>query len=278
MKTLKLFYPEWQGYGEDNRVQKGALTVKKMFGRGRSYVDIDIPEDETLIIEQGILGYAPILRTSAYSIQIAKSEQPDRVFMIGGTCASEIAPISYLNQHYQKDLTVLWFDAHADLNTPDTSPSSHFHGMILRTLLGEGSLQITDLVSSPLNASQVVLAGVRDLDDAEAEFISEQEIQLIPPEQVAESSSLVAAIERCGSSNLYIHLDLDFFSPQDFKGAQVESPGGITIDQFTPVLSDLNAGFNIVGLSLVEYASTQTGPVEKLIEMLEKSRIIFPFI
>ena len=60
--------------------------------------------------------------------------------MIGGTCGAEIAPVAYLNNHYESDLAILWFDAHGDLNTPKTSLSGHFHGMVLRTLLGEGQL------------------------------------------------------------------------------------------------------------------------------------------
>jgi arginase len=50
------------------------------------------------------------------------------VVTVGGTCGVEAAPVAYLNERYAGDLAIVWFDAHGDLNAPDTSPSGHFHG------------------------------------------------------------------------------------------------------------------------------------------------------
>ena len=64
-----------------------------------------------------------------------------------------------------------WIDAHADLNTPDTSPSATFHGMVLRTLLGEGP-ELLNLIETPPTPGQVTLVGVRALDQAGARLHS----------------------------------------------------------------------------------------------------------
>ena len=64
-----------------------------------------------------------------------RASAPDIVVTVGGTCGVEAAPVAYLNERYDGNLAVVWFDGHGDLNSPATSPSGHFHGMVLRTLL-----------------------------------------------------------------------------------------------------------------------------------------------
>jgi arginase len=277
MKTLKLLYPEWQGFGIDNRVNKGAFTVHAVLSQGDQFVEIEVPEKEHLFIEGGIFGRSSIAKNSKQALDRLSTEQPDKLFMIGGTCGSELVPVAYLNQCYQRDLAVLWFDAHGDLNTPESSPSGHFHGMVLRTLLGDGDPILSEFVPHPLSPSQVTLVGVRDLDTAEVDYASEKDIAIIAPDDLADSRPVVAAVERHGSSNLYIHLDLDFFNPNDFAGALVPASGGLTMDQFVPILSDLNTRFKVVGLSVVEFASIDPESAARISALLKKSGITYPF-
>jgi arginase len=277
MKILKLLYPEWQGFGEDNRSNEGAFTVCEAFSQGNKFVEIDVLRKEHLIVEGGILGRSSIAKNSMRAFDQLNVEQPDKIFMIGGTCGSEIVPVAYLNQYYHRDMAVLWFDAHGDLNTPGSSPSGHFHGMVLRTLLGDGDQILLEFVPSPLSASQVTLVGVRDLDMSEIEYVSEEDITIIPPDGLTDSRPVIEAVERYGSSNIYIHLDLDFFNPEDFEGAQIPASGGLTIDQFVPILSDLNSRFKVVGLSVVEFASINPKMAAKIPALFEKSGITCQF-
>ena len=273
MKTTKLLYPEWQGFGTNNHATDGAFTIYKAFMQGSKFVEIDVLKEEYLLIEDGILGRSSIIKNSKSVFDQLNAEQPDRIFMIGGTCGSELVPVAYLNQRYHRDLTVLWFDAHGDLNTPKTSASGHFHGMVLRTLLGEGDPKLLELVPYPLVPSQVTLAGIRDLDMPEAKYASTEDITIIPPEILTDLSLMLAAVERSGSSNLYIHLDLDFFNPGDFNGAQIPVSGGLTIDQFIPILSEMNSRYKIVGLSVVEFVSKNPEMALKIRALFEKSGI-----
>ena len=73
------------------------------------------------------------------------------------------------------DLAVVWIDAHADLNTPESSPSGAFHGMVLRAIVGDG---IDPLRLSPgIPPSRIVLAGTRAVDAEEQRFIDEHGIR-----------------------------------------------------------------------------------------------------
>jgi arginase len=149
--------------------------------------------------------------------------------------------------------------------------------MVLRTLLGDGDQILSEFVPYPLSPSQVTLAGVRDLDMPEVEYASEEDITIIPPDGLTDPRIVIAAVERNGSFNLYIHLDLDFFNPEDFEGAQCPTSGGLTMNQFIPILSDLNSRFKVVGLSVVEFVSTNPDMAAKIPDLFEKSGITSQF-
>src|SRR6476659_3005821 len=122
---------------------------------------------------RGVLGLSTIAPRFQNTIRDLRERNPCRILIVGGTCGAEVAPIGYLNEKYDGDLAVIWLDAHEDLNTPASSPSGHFHGMALRTLLGEGPDEYVSFLSRPLTPAQVFLAGSRDLDLPERVFIEQ---------------------------------------------------------------------------------------------------------
>lgn len=143
MKTLKLLYPEWQGYGEDNCAVQGALAVHAAFAKGNDFVRIDIREEKRLGVEGGILGRSSIVRDAKRVLDRINLEQPDRILMIGGTCASEMVPVGYLNQRYRGDLAVLWLDAHPDLNTVEFAADDPELAATIPALLQKSGLSWT---------------------------------------------------------------------------------------------------------------------------------------
>lgn len=277
MKTLHLLYPDWQSSGRNNRTNSGAYTVHQAFSHTFDFTEIGIVREERLVMEGNILGRSAIARHSEQMQLLLQQERPDKLFMIGGTCGSDLAPVAYLNTFYEGDLAVLWLDAHGDLNTPESSPSGNFHGMVLRSLLGEGDANLLRFVHRKLLPSQVTLAGVRDLDISETEYATTNNIPLIGPDQIKEASPLISAINRHGSNHLHIHLDLDFFNPDDFQGAHMPTPGGLTMDQFRPILAELNSQYNIVGLSIVEFGKIDLAMAAKIPSFLERTEILTQF-
>ena len=111
---------------------------------------------------------------------------------VGGDCGIDVAPVeSALAQHGDR-LAVVWIDAHADLNTPASSPSGAFHGMVLRTLLGAGPPELAP--ARALRPEQVVLAGVRALDPEERRFLVEQSIRHVPPSGLTDPTALAGTL------------------------------------------------------------------------------------
>jgi arginase len=154
----------------------------------------------------------------------------------------------------------VWFDAHGDLNTPESSPSHAFGGMVLRTLLGDGHEALVP--EHALDPARVVLAGARSIDQAEADFIAERRIRHITADEVS-PETLVAAVEATGASSLYLHLDLDVLDPADIAGLSVPEPFGVTATTLVETVRALVTRFKLAGAGITQFApSTPTAAVD----------------
>lgn len=184
---------------------------------------------------------------------------PERIFTLGGDCGVEVAPISFLNRKHN-GVAVIWLDAHGDLNTPGSSPSKHFHGMPLRSLLGQGNAHITSQLFATLVPSQIFLVGTRELDEPEQAFISQNGLRIFSVSSVNEGQNypLLSAIDATGFRKIYIHLDLDVLEPTDFPDVACRTPGGIRVGHLERLLSELIDRFEIVGSSILEFMPVES--------------------
>lgn len=169
---------------------------------------------------------------------------------IGGDCGVELAAISRAVETHP-DLAVVWFDAHPDLNTPQSSPSHAFTGMVLRTLLGEG---VEALVPpTPLAAGRVVLAGARAYDPAEEEYIATNDVATIAPDEVS-GEVLVDAVRATGASSVYVHIDVDVHEPAEFAGLGAPEPFGVSAATLLEAVKALVTEFPLAGAGITEFA------------------------
>ncbi|GAA4237382.1 arginase family enzyme/GNAT superfamily N-acetyltransferase [Streptosporangium album] len=216
--------PQWQGSSSPAavRLAEGAARLAAM-----------IPDAEHLRVTIG----ETLAETAARTREALSRARGGFTVTVGGDCGVELEPISAALREYGERLRVVWFDAHGDLNTPDSSPSGAFHGMVLRTLLGEGP---PDLVPDRvLRPEQVVLAGVRALDPAESEYV-----------RVTGLGDLSALAD---GAALYIHLDLDVLDPEFFGSVGTPEPGGLLPGELTDQIAALASRFEVVGLGVTEY-------------------------
>lgn len=262
---MRFFFPDWQSAGT-TRAHEGAVALRRALPAFEPFIEVSVQTAETVSLppaarpDQAIVGRSSIVRDVRRAIETIDAAAPARIFSILGTCGAELAPVSHLNARYQGDLAVVWLDAHGDLNTPQSSPSKRFHGMILRTLLGDGDADLTGLVARHLEPAQVVLAGTRDLDPPERDYIKATVVSVVPPEALEGSpEALVAAVRHTGRRHLYIHLDLDVIDPGEFPNVMVPAPGGVSVAAVERALRALTTAFDRVGFSVVEYA---TGPTD----------------
>jgi arginase len=254
---LQLVVPLWQGSGEPG-VAEGAARLAKIVAPStlRHVVNLDLGTvaehqnsgDESLIESRDEVE-AHLIASS----EVLQALGPSSLLTLGGDCTVEIAPVSHLASIHP-ELRVVWIDAHADLNTPESSPSGHAHGMPLRTLFGEGHPRLVP--PTTVAPQRCALLGTRSMDPPEQAFIDAHELPLLTPNHLQnEPQRLEQLLDRWlpDGAPLYVHLDLDVLDPQVWPAVAVPEPGGLDIATLIDVINRLQARGNIVGVGITEY-------------------------
>ncbi|MEO0985891.1 MAG: arginase family protein [Cyanobacteria bacterium J06639_14] len=270
--VLNLFFPQWQGAGR-LALHTGAKLLYASLYKRIALTQIPVASTYALTTDQHILGYSQITSQLSHAVQIIEAQNPSKILTIGGDCGVEIAPVSFLNRQYSEELALLWLDAHGDLNTPKSSPSSHFHGMPLRTLLGEGDPGIVSQAFSTLLPEQVFLIGAREFDVPERAFMRQQHLSVVTAEAINRGrfKQLLTALATGNFKKLYIHLDLDVIEPKEFPYVTCPTPNGIQIEKLAMLLLHLRKHFSIVGFSILEFLATepQRSAVSEALKLLD---------
>jgi arginase len=252
MSTVGLLLPQWQGYSADDGPARGARQIAAVLGEHAQLHAIDVPGWHAGDRAGGVLGLDEIVAQAAAALRWLDGAQPARLLTVGGDCGSDFAPIAWQAAQSPGELGVLYLDAHGDLNTPGSSPSGRFHGMILRAALGEGAPALIALHPHALAPEQIILAGVRDLDPAERDFLAASSIQLLPP-AAFDDGRVLAAVQAHRATRWHIHFDLDVLDPDDFPDVTVPAPGGPSLDAVTQLLVALVARYSVVGITVTEH-------------------------
>jgi arginase len=179
----------------------------------------------------------------ALAERVARELTADGVPVVqSGCCTSALGTVAGM-QRAGEDPAVIWFDAHGDLHTPQTSTSGYPGGMVLRQLLGDGDRTVTDRLGlQPVREDDVVLVDARDLDPPEAEFLASSAVRHVRVDEVAG-----LALPR---PPYYLHVDLDVLSPPDVPGARFPVPAGPTAEELVAALRVLLATHEVSAVGL----------------------------
>ncbi|MBB5632451.1 arginase [Cryobacterium mesophilum] len=251
MDASFLIAPQWQGSGSTRALQltDGANAIRSDLPSSRTRV-IDVPLGAGESLGSGVRRISAIQIVRDRCAE-ALADTTGLVVTIGGDCGVELAPVSHALAGHADDLALVWFDAHPDVNTPESSPSGAFHGMVLRTLLGDGFPSLVP--DAPFPSDRVVLAGARAFDEPEAEWIAERGIRMLPPGELG-ADSLIAAIEATGAGQVYLHIDLDVLDPAEFSSLGYPEPFGLSLATLLEAIRAVGARFPIAGAGLCEFA------------------------
>jgi arginase len=254
---LFVCYPQWQGSGPSKALWEAAQHLRQHFP-AIPFRDIPVAVEPLTQSRNGIAGSETILKQQQSEYRLVTAEDPQRVFSLGGDCSIEIVPVSWLNGRYDGRLAVIWLDAHGDLNSPETSSSQHFHGMPLRFLLGSGGPFADSFCRSRLEPTQLVMAGVRELDPPEARFIQEAGIQVFTVGDIEADPRLIGRqVLQHGRRCVYLHIDLDVLEPTEFPYLKCPAPGGMRIETLLEVIHSLKTDCEVVGFSVLEFTRIQ---------------------
>jgi arginase len=272
MDTLRLLFPQWQGSGHERAraLHGGATSLKPFLPTDTVEVEIEDVDTET---SNKILRYADIILNAEEALELIQKATPKKLVTIGGDCGVDAAPVTYLNSIY-KDLAVVWIDTHGDLNTPESSPSKAFHGMVLRTILGEGDATLLEKLPSRLSPDQIFLAGVREFDPPELSYTEENRLKLFGIKDLeTNQDALVEVMQARGFKNLHIHLDLDVLDKNEFASTCYPTANGLSVEGLLKLLALLQKDMNVVGFTMTEFAPVNKADIETVKRVLEAVRV-----
>ncbi len=180
-----------------------------------------------------------------------------RPLLIGGDHSQAFASISAITNKYP-NLRILWIDAHADMNTPDTSPTGNSHGMPLSGLLGLVDKNIWGMpwMNQLLKPDQVIHIGVRDIDQGEIELMKKHNIEYYTPVDVAEKGleAILADIAKRWKG-LPTHLSFDIDGLDDSLVPATGTPvgQGLDMNHGRTIIEAAKRDFDLVACEIVEF-------------------------
>jgi arginase len=185
--------------------------------------DLDVPVDPDLTVHTELTGGDPWARMAVLYEQVAGavadaagSQRP--VTVVSGDCTTALGTVAGL-QRAGVDAGIVWFDAHGDVQTLETSTSGYLGGVPLRILAGYRPELISHRIGLRAVAEErVTLVDARDLDPAEAEYLAASAIRRCT---VADVSA-----DTLPAGPLYLHVDLDIIDPAELPGLRFPAPGG----------------------------------------------------
>jgi arginase family enzyme len=219
----------------------GLVRVPRAWGAGGEAMAeaafLELPYPETAVVEEDSITEQSLALAAAL---------PERPVVLGGCCCTHVGTVEGLATRYDR-LAVVWFDAHGDLNTPESSPSGNLWGMPFRMLLDSGTVHPSD----------AVLVGARNLDPPEAEFIAASGLRTGVDE-------VSAALE--GADAVYVAFDVDVLDPEDEVACFFPEPGGFTVLETAALLREIGAGRPVAGIGLtgLEPAAENVAPLARL--------------
>ncbi len=158
--------------------------------------------------------------------------------VLGGDHSVAVGTVSGMSRHFRKRkqaLGLIWIDAHADMNTPDTSPSGNVHGMPLSCCIGMGPRELTHIggYAPKVDPRNVALVGVREVDILEKPHVRESGVRAFTMRDIDERglrAIMVDAIQiaSAGTEAFHLSLDMDSVDPQEAPGEGTPVRGGIT--------------------------------------------------
>ncbi|WP_153723080.1 arginase [Sporosarcina cascadiensis] len=155
--------------------------------------------------------------------------------VLGGDHSIAIGTLAGLAAHYQ-NLGVIWYDAHADLNTSETSPSGNIHGMPLAVSIGLGHENLVNVhhEGAKVDPRNIVIIGARALDPGERKLIKEKGVKVFTMHEI-DRYGMTAVIQQTLDylasrqvDGVHLSLDLDGLDPLYAPGVGTPVPGGIT--------------------------------------------------
>ena len=200
------------------------------------------------------LAYLEEIRAAALALKERLAALSEGVFpiVLGGDHSLSMGSVAGAARG--RRVGVVWVDAHADFNTPETSPSGNVHGMPLAVLSGLGHPRLTEVFRA-VDPKDVVLVGVRSLDPGEKRLLKEAGVRVYTMHEVDRLGVARIAeevLKHLQDLPLHVSLDADVLAPTLAPGVGTPVPGGLTYREAHLLMEILAESGRVQSLDLVE--------------------------
>lgn len=177
--------------------------------------------------------------------------------VLSGDCTASLGAIAGLDR---APVGIVWFDAHGDFNTPETTVSGYLGGMPLAAAVGRCWAALCASLPGfrAVPESQVVLVGTRALDPLEADLLERSAVQVVSESQIRKAGlaqALGAALDalRARVDSIYLHLDMDVLDPAAGRANVYQEPGGLTGGELEEAVRMACARLSVSAATLAAY-------------------------
>ncbi len=227
--------------------------------------NVQVAQPESLPVERETARYLPQITQTcgrlADLVEAAASEGATPL-VLGGDHSIAIGTVAGMSGHlrkHQHKLGLIWIDAHADMNTPDSSPSGNVHGMPLACCIGIGPQELTHLggYAPKVDPANVALVGLRDVDRAEVPFVQRTGVPAFTMRSIDEQG-LQSVIRQAigiasdGTAGFHLSFDMDAVDPDEAPGVGTPVPGGLTYREAHLAMEMICDSAKMLSIEIVE--------------------------
>lgn len=173
--------------------------------------------------------------------------------------ATASAASAYTKATHQEDIGMIYIDAHADINTDETTVSQNIHGIPVSSLLGLGEPKLTHFLTDEpkLKPENIVYLGLRDIDPPELEILKKLNIRFYTYEDICQKGLRQCLDETVSYlshlNHIHLSFDIDAVDPSILPGVSVPVPGGFTPDGIYQTFGTLMKALPIISYDIVEF-------------------------
>jgi arginase len=240
------------GAGPRRFIDGGALDVLREVGHQPGVRWIELPERPAKLNHE--VGNAFAVQ-SALSLEVAAAVEANEFpLVLGGNCSSILGVIGGV----RAPTGLVFFDAHADANTPETTTSGFLDGMPVAVATGRCWRSLAAQIPgfAPLPDRRVVLVGQRSVDVDEQELLDDSQMRVVTAPELANEANLGAALDHLGHEveAVHVHVDLDVIDSDDgLANEQWAEEPGPTLDQITNAIGQVRQQIPVTSISLTSY-------------------------
>jgi arginase len=244
-------YRDWRmGRGPAHILEHGLRDVLVQHGYAVTSTDVKVD-----FVTENAAGFG-VCRALSERVKAAREAQAFPL-LLTGNCGSALGTLAGLGI---EKTGIVWFDAHGEFNTPDTTRSGFLDGMGLATITGRCWQGMASTVPgfSPMPDNHIVLIGARELDPEERLLLENSSVGTISPAQVRDlgiQNALAPHLERLRQEveQVYVHLDLDVLDPTEAHANSYPTPEGLTVAEVKKTIEAVKAQFRVAAGGLASY-------------------------